>query len=519
MEVQQEIQQWARQSVPAKPALQSVDLRSTGKLRAPENQGNCGSAAAFSTTHTWQDYFTSRGCGYPRLAVQHPVNCAISCSGGYPSTIYNWIQSTGITTESCLAYKAVKGTCGNACDGTSSTCGGQATITQRLKTYYACTTQVPTIMAWLDAGYPVSTAMQIQYKFYDHASATVATNSVYPRSTGNSAVAGYHAIEIVGYGTLAGTDYWIVKNTWGSTWGDSGYLKVAKGVDQGGIETAFGNCRPTATSCPSLSSSGGFDTQSFQLLGPENVPGGEYNSSTPPLAEGTAAPGGQVPAPHANELLSEATVFAIHVLESTPDYQGGFGCLPALPSRIDQNISGTAMERMEAIAEMQQGNNVISIVSADQQVIQGVGYHFIFSFSSNLPQCKGAAGTFDATVHVTSDGYLIMQNVFKTNPPAAESSINMTAVIAGSVAAGAVVLLAFTYCGYRHHKSRKTINRLTEVQKDVFHRLSMIEASDPTVARIGLSRALEDTDLASPPAKPQNATSPNWHPLKNTTRV
>lgn len=36
-----------------------------------------------------------------------------------------------------------------------------------------------------------------------------------------------HAVGMVGYGNQDGTDYWIVRNTWGSSWGDGGYIKIA----------------------------------------------------------------------------------------------------------------------------------------------------------------------------------------------------------------------------------------------------------------------------------------------------
>jgi len=44
-----------------------------------------------------------------------------------------------------------------------------------------------------------------------------------------------HAISVVGYGTEGGVDYWLIKNSWGTWWGDKGYIKIQRGVGMCGI--------------------------------------------------------------------------------------------------------------------------------------------------------------------------------------------------------------------------------------------------------------------------------------------
>jgi cathepsin B len=50
---------------------------------------------------------------------------------------------------------------------------------------------------------------------------------------------GGHAVEFVGYGTQGSQEYWLVKNSWGTTWGEQGYFQILRGVNECGIES---NC-------------------------------------------------------------------------------------------------------------------------------------------------------------------------------------------------------------------------------------------------------------------------------------
>ena len=59
-------------------------------------------------------------------------------------------------------------------------------------------------------------------------------SGVYKHTTGD--YLGGHAVEIVGWGTLNGEDYWLVANSWTTTWGDNGYFMFSRGNDECGIE-------------------------------------------------------------------------------------------------------------------------------------------------------------------------------------------------------------------------------------------------------------------------------------------
>ena len=62
------------------------------------------------------------------------------------------------------------------------------------------------------------------------------SSGVYARSKG-AVVLGAHAVKMIGWGTTsAGVDYWLVANLWGEDWGEGGFARIRRGVNECGIE-------------------------------------------------------------------------------------------------------------------------------------------------------------------------------------------------------------------------------------------------------------------------------------------
>jgi C1A family cysteine protease len=264
----------AEMMVMAEPPLvgapPSLDWRSNGGnfVTPVRNQGGCGSCWAFAATAALES-LTLRVNNTPgvdlNLSEQVLVSCgssgghdAGSCSGGYvyPSYASDYIRDTGLPLETCYPYTATDGSCGSAC-------GTYQTATYRIAGYAYVTTTSPTVSAIRDAlvSYgPLATTMDVYEDFYSY------TNGVYSYATG--VYEGGHAVLIVGYNDAG--QYFIVKNSWGANWGESGYFKIAYSelgtvVQFGEYTIAYSGTACTYSISPtsaSFSASGGTGTVS-----------------------------------------------------------------------------------------------------------------------------------------------------------------------------------------------------------------------------------------------------------------
>jgi C1A family cysteine protease len=181
-----------------------------------KNQGNCGSCWAFATTAALESQVLMTSSLLTDEAEQILVSCsgAGSCSGGYIDRASNFIQSTGLPPEQDYPYTATNGSCSNAVANWQSS-------TERISGWQWVTTTAPTVdlikSALVNYG-PLVTTMNVYSDFYYY------TGGVYSLTAG-STYEGGHAIEIIGYDD--NSQSFIVKNSWGTGWGESGFFQIA----------------------------------------------------------------------------------------------------------------------------------------------------------------------------------------------------------------------------------------------------------------------------------------------------
>ncbi|KAJ4810751.1 Cysteine protease [Rhynchospora pubera] len=156
------------------------------------------------------------------LSEQELVDCDTSCSGcngGYMDYAFKWvIWNGGITTESDYPY-----TSGST--GTAGSCNYPKTYDYAvsLLSYQDVTTNCESCLKNAVANQTVSVAIDASgsaFQFY--------SSGIFTGSCGTNLD---HGVLVVGYGPCStGTAYWIVKNSWGTSWGESGYIRMQRNV-------------------------------------------------------------------------------------------------------------------------------------------------------------------------------------------------------------------------------------------------------------------------------------------------
>ena len=265
-----------------------IGRRESGFLSDVGNQGLlCGSCWAFAATHAFMD---SRNIRYRDqltvLSTQYTTRCATrhngyGCRGDQPKRALDHFQKTGIARDNCLPYSELVSpedvslsyqqrhplSCFSQCFN------GERFSPGSFKLYdYRCYKEATDddIVALLRSGYVVITGMVGGNKdFNNYGCGVLTTNSLGSLS---------HAVVIVDFGvTDTNLKFWVIKNSWGSSWGECGYFRVRRGLGDLKIGRP-GNCicvpivAPGSVLLPpSDSDACGFSTCAMQdISNPEN---------------------------------------------------------------------------------------------------------------------------------------------------------------------------------------------------------------------------------------------------------
>lgn len=186
-----------------------------------KNQGHCGSCYAFSSVQALESAWAIKTGNLYNLSEQEIVDCDKldqGCNGGLMENVFNWIRDNGgMTTTGNYTYTGHDGVCDFKKNQSVVQVKGYVSVPNNSLAVMTAVVQQPLSVA--------INANTFSFQFYH--------SGVYdPYFCKSDDASLDHGVGIVGYGTLKSKDYFLVRNSWGETWGDNGYILMARGDDK-----------------------------------------------------------------------------------------------------------------------------------------------------------------------------------------------------------------------------------------------------------------------------------------------
>lgn len=220
----------------------------TGFLSNVKNQGRCGSCWAFSTTSSLETFMRSKGYNVTRLSEQELVDCSSQnhgCNGGFMHFAFDYIiDQNGLTEEFYYPYNAKDNNCTISCENASS-CSSyhfnslqNKTLGSKLSKYeFTIPNSIMDRMISLQTS-PICIALDassIFFQYYKSGIIDIQLNNSHLN----------HAVLLIGYGFDEVGMYWIIQNSWGTSWGENGYCKIRVQDGEGILLTNIYGVYPT----------------------------------------------------------------------------------------------------------------------------------------------------------------------------------------------------------------------------------------------------------------------------------
>jgi len=202
-----------------------------GAVTPIKDQKNCGSCWAFSATGNMEGAYFLAHKELPVISEQQLVDCEQDCmifpgttqqvcdegcNGGLMPNAFTYAIREGMESEEDYPYKGVDQTC--------------KVDKSKIKYHFTKWSWVDdnedAMVAGLNENGPLSVALDATYwSFY--------SGGIYDNSCSSTTM--NHGVLLVGYGEDSGKQYWIIKNSWGTSWGEKGYLRLIRGKNKCGV--------------------------------------------------------------------------------------------------------------------------------------------------------------------------------------------------------------------------------------------------------------------------------------------
>ena len=210
-----------------------VDWRTEGAVTQVKNQGQCGSCWSFSNTGALEGAYWLKYANLTSFSEQELVDCSnfknggpnMACNGGQIAQTMDWIgKNGGLCTEDSYPYTSGVTKTVTSCKSKSCTLVSGSKVVSHTDV----SPNSDNAMMLALTKQPVSVGIEADQRAFQ-----LYASGVFTDTCGTNID---HAVLLVGYGhnNVLNLDYYILKNSWGNTWGDQGYIYLGKGTNQSG---------------------------------------------------------------------------------------------------------------------------------------------------------------------------------------------------------------------------------------------------------------------------------------------
>ena len=200
-------------------APESIDWRQKGVVNAIKDQAQCGSCWAFSAIQAQESQWAIKTGKLLSLSEQNLVDCGTTCygcNGGLMDNAWKYVianQGGKFQLEDDYPYTGRDGTCKyDSSRAPEVRVVNDYQVDDNEDAVKEACAEIGVLAIAIDAGH-------ISFQLY--------SSGIYDPVLCSSTNLD-HAVGLVGYGTESGTDYWLVRNSWGTSWGEQGYIRMIR---------------------------------------------------------------------------------------------------------------------------------------------------------------------------------------------------------------------------------------------------------------------------------------------------